>query len=225
MKKNENPLISILFNIVIPSLILSKLSESLGPLICLIVALLFPFIYGLLDLWKQKKTNMISVLGMLNVILTGGIGLFQVDNFWFAVKEAAVPALIGIFVLFTASSSNPIMKMFIYNDLLFQKENIENKLKELLQTEKFDALLVKITYWIGASFFLSAVLNFVFAKYYVVSAPGSQEFNNEVGKFMIVSFIVISLPCTIILMAAFWKLIKGIQSLTGMNQEQILKIK
>ena len=225
MKKNENPLISLLFNIVIPSLILSKLSEPLGPLVCLVVAILFPLIYGIIDLRKQKKTNMISVFGMLNVILTGGIGLFQVDNFWFAVKEAAVPALIGVFVLFTASSSNPIMEMFIYNDLLFQKEKIENHLKENLLAEKFDALMVKITHWIGASFFLSAVLNFVFAKYYVVSAPGSQAFNNEVGKFMIVSFVVISLPCTVILMVAFWKLIKGIQNLTGLSQEEVLKIK
>jgi hypothetical protein len=36
------------------------------------------------------------MLGFVSVLLTGGIGLLQLDPKWIAVKEAAVPAVIGL---------------------------------------------------------------------------------------------------------------------------------
>jgi hypothetical protein len=94
-KKNdkENPLINLLFNIVLPALILSKLSSEtrLGPFWGFIVALSIPLLYGIYDFAKRSKTNLISVLGFISILLTGGLGLLKVDGFWFAVKEAAIP--------------------------------------------------------------------------------------------------------------------------------------
>ena len=58
MKDNkDNLFLNLLFNIVVPSLILMKLSDSkyLGPVKGLILALSFPLIFGIYSLIKNRK--------------------------------------------------------------------------------------------------------------------------------------------------------------------------
>ncbi|MCG9772817.1 MFS transporter, partial [Vibrio diabolicus] len=57
--KKPNPLFEILFNVFIPSFILMKFSgdEHLGTAMALVVALLFPIIYGGMDLVRNNKLN------------------------------------------------------------------------------------------------------------------------------------------------------------------------
>ena len=56
-QNKENPIINLLCNVVIPSLILTKLSgpEKLGQVNALIIALAFPIIYGGWDFISKKK--------------------------------------------------------------------------------------------------------------------------------------------------------------------------
>ncbi|WP_374030368.1 VC0807 family protein [Bdellovibrio bacteriovorus] len=104
----ENGLLNIVFNIVLPVLILNKLSKFIGPFWALVLALAFPLGYGAYDLIKRKKFNAFSALGLLNVLLTGGLALLGLHGFWFAVKEAAFPALVGLFVLGSAFTKKTI---------------------------------------------------------------------------------------------------------------------
>ena len=55
--KKENMLLNIGCNVIIPSLIMTKLSkpEYLGQVYGLVVALLFPFTYGVIDLINKFK--------------------------------------------------------------------------------------------------------------------------------------------------------------------------
>ena len=107
--KRENLLYNLLFNIAIPSLLLAQASkpDRLGPVVGLIVALAFPLGYGIWDFAQRKQANFISILGFANVLLTGGLGLMEADLRWFAIKEAAVPTMIGLAVwasMFTSRS-------------------------------------------------------------------------------------------------------------------------
>ena len=58
-KKNHNFFSNLLFNIVIPTLILTKASgdDMLGPTLGVIVALAFPLAFGLWDLKTAGKVN------------------------------------------------------------------------------------------------------------------------------------------------------------------------
>ncbi|KFK47886.1 MFS transporter, partial [Vibrio vulnificus] len=51
-----------------------------------------------MDLIRNKKFNFISALGFVSVLLTGGIGLLELDTKWLALKEAVSPGLIGLAV-------------------------------------------------------------------------------------------------------------------------------
>jgi hypothetical protein len=50
------------------------------------------------------------VLGLVSILLTGGIGLLQLDTRWLAVKEAAIPGLIGLAVLMSTRTRYPLVK-------------------------------------------------------------------------------------------------------------------
>src|SRR5690554_6188162 len=102
-EKEENILITIIIDIVIPSIILFKFSKTiyLGPIFALILALSFPIFHGLFSFLVYKKKNIITILGFIGVFLTGTVGLLKLSPQWIAVKEGLVPLLIGILVLFS----------------------------------------------------------------------------------------------------------------------------
>src|SRR5690606_10383773 len=193
--KRENLLLTVVFNIVVPSLILAKLSgpERLGPAVGLVTALVFPLGYGVWDFARRRQTNFISIIGFVSVLLTGGLGLMKVDGLWFAVKEAAVPAVIGFAVWASMKSKRPLVRQFIFNDQVIDVPRVEGALAERGNRPQFDRLLVTASYWLVASFLLSAVLNFILARMLLKSPSGTPEFNLELGKMNALSWPVIVL--------------------------------
>ncbi len=222
--KRENLLVNLLFNIAIPSLILAKAStpDRLGPVWGLIIALAFPVSYGLWDFVQRRQANFISIIGFASVLLTGGLGLMQVDNHWLAVKEAAVPSIIGLAVWGSMFTSRPLVRQFLFNDQAFDTQKIEAALAERGNQSVFDRLLRSSTYWLVASFTLSAVLNYALAKWLLMSPSGSPEFNAELGKMNALSWPVIVIPTMVITVYALWRLISGIKRLSGLEFEEMM---
>src|SRR5205809_7594426 len=93
--KQENPLINILCNIVVPTVVLINFSTErwLGPLWALIVALVFPISYGIYDLVTRKKKNFLSMLGVISVLIYGGLAIVMVGVLWFAIKDGILHTL------------------------------------------------------------------------------------------------------------------------------------
>ncbi len=227
-EKQENILVNFLFNIIIPVLILSKFSKpevemfghafsGLGAFYGLIVALLFPLSYGLYDFIKEKKTNLLSIFGFVSVLLTGIIGLFQFPAEWIAVKEAAVPFVIAICVLISTKTKYPLVKTFIYSEKMLDVERIDTILTEKGNKKKMEKMLNLCSVFLACSFFISSILNFVLAKIIIQSPTGTPEFNAELGKMYGLSYPVIALPCTIIMIFILWYLIHSIKKLTGLT--------
>ena len=90
-ERKAHPLMDVFVSIVVPSIILMKFSspEDLGAAGALITALSFPIGWGLYELLRNKRKNFIALLGLISVFLTGGIGLFELDTHWLAVKDLA----------------------------------------------------------------------------------------------------------------------------------------
>ena len=221
----KGALLNLLFNIVIPVLILSKWSDEahLGPVRGLIIALVFPIAYGSWDLISKKKWNFVSVLGVVSVLLTGGLALLKLDGFWFAVKEAAIPAIIGIVVLFTAKSKYNLVRMLILNPKLIKVEILDGIIKEQKLEIPFEKLVVRTTYFFVLSFVASAILNFVLAIVILTSPAGTPEFNAELGKMTALSFPVIMIPSMAILIFSMWYLLRGITKMTGVHYNDIIR--
>lgn len=223
--KRENPLLNIICNIVLPTLVLMKFSSErwLGPLWGLIVALIFPIGYGTYDLVTRKKTNFLSILGFVSVLLSGGLALAKMGGTWFAVKDALLPTIIGVAVLLSLRTKTPLVRELIYNDSIVDVPRVDTALAERGATAEFERLLRRASIGLALTFIASAPVNFLLALYVLKSPPGTSEFNAELGKMHWLALLVIALPSMAAMMIVFWKLMNGLAQLTGLTQDEIFR--
>lgn len=224
MTRKPTPLIDLLLGVVLPSVILMKFSDAdaLGIRGALILALAFPVALGLYELIRYRTRNYIALLGVVSVLLTGGIGLLELDPKWLAVKEAAIPALIGTAIIIAAMLGYPLVKNLLYSPKLFDTEKINRILLQNGQQEIFNDRLTLATYMIGATFFFSAVMNYMLAVWIVTSPAGSEAFNEELGQLTLVSYPAIALPSMAMILGILYFLWRTIRTFTGLKMEEVM---
>lgn len=217
-------LFNLAFNIIIPVVVLTRLSgpDSLGPMWSIVVALSFPILYGLWDLKESGKVNPFSVLGIVSVLLTGGISLLELDPQYLAIKEAAIPGIIGIAVLVSQRTRFPLVRTLILNAQLIRVDALQAALAAQGNTAVFERRMRQASWIVAASFFLSSALNYILARLIVVSPPGTTAFSEELGRMTALSYPVIAVPSMIVLMIAIWFVFSQIKRLTGQSLEHFL---
>ncbi len=220
----QRPMVDLLITIVIPSFILMKFSgdENLGVTSALVLALAFPITWGAFEFFKRSKLNYFALLGLLSVGITGGIGLLQLDQQWIAVKEAAIPGLIGLAVLVSTRTRYPLIKTLLYNPGVLDVGRIQRKLEETGDSALFEARLLKATYFLSGTFFFSAGMNYILAKLIVISPTGSAAFNEELGRLTLLSYPVIAIPSTLMMMAILYYIWRTVHRMTGLELEELL---
>ena len=241
--KTEKPLHSVLFNIFIPVLILKNgnkwLDKYFGdtknihkwmdyldyPSLVFAIALIFPLAYFIYDFINRKNINLISILGFINILLTGGIGVFGsklgLTKNWFILKEGLLPLVIGLSLFLMSIFKKESFYNIFLNELMFKKDKIINSIDDNLKSE-FDKVLKVTGYYFISGFVVSSIIQFFLASIIVVSNPGDTSFNEEVSTMTWVSYIAVLLPTMIILGKGFMGLITGIEKLTGMKKEEFL---
>jgi len=218
------PWVDLLVSIIIPSVILMKFSgdEHLGSVNALLIGLAFPLGWGLFELIRYHKKNFIALLGLVSVGLTGGIGLLEIDAQWLAVKEAAIPAIIGLAVLISTKTRYPLVRTLLYNPNLLDVNKIQAALESNNQVDEFDKRLLNATYFFSGTFLFSSIMNYVLARWIVTSPSGTQAFNEELGRMTLLSYPMIAIPSTVMMMCIFYYLWRTIRRLTGFTLEEVM---
>lgn len=219
----SSQLLELLVNIVIPSVILMKWSgpQDLGAVNALLAALAFPFAWGTRDLLR-RKVNLFAALGLVSILLTGGIGLLQLDTQWLAVKEAAVPGLIGFAILVSTRTRYPLIRTLLFNPALIDVARVHERLAARNAVHSFEARLQRATLMFGGTFFFSAAMNYFLATAIVVSPTGSAAFNEELGRLTLLSYPVIALPSMAMMLFVLYYLLRAIRELTGLKFTDLL---
>ena len=222
--QQQNMLANLAFNIIIPVVIMSYASapEYLGPLWSIAVALAFPVGYGLYELLQTKKVNFFSVLGIISVLLTGGISLLKLPAEYIAIKEAAIPGLIGIAVLVTRYMKKPLIKILVLNDVIINWPKLNKALADINKTEEFEKKIGVSNYIVAASFFVSSALNYGLAKWILVSEPGSVAYTEELGRMTALSYPVIVIPSMLMLITAIMYIFMQMKKITGQEVDTFL---
>ncbi len=230
--KEENPMISIMLNVVIPVVILTCLSKDhtaedakfyyLGPMWGLVVALILPIAYGAHTLIKQHRADFVSIIGIVSVLLTGVFGILELPRIWMACKEAAIPLIIGLAIIISLKTPWPLIKKILMSEKIFNVELLHEKLREKNNEAKFEKRLVGLTWGLASSFFLSAVLNFGLAMVILKSAPGTPEYTAEIGRMMGLSYIVVMLPSMAVMILVLIAMIKTLKHLTDLKMDDLL---
>lgn len=222
-QNKENPLLNLGFNIVIPMTILMKFSgdQHLGQVYGLILALFFPIAYGVYDLIKSGKVNIFSLLGLVSVLMTGVIGLLELNRNWMIVKETAFPLVMGLFVFASEFSGKPLVTKIL--DQMIDIDAIKKVYDDLNMRPVIEKRLKTSSYLFGSTFFISAILNFLLAYYVLEGEPGTEEFVNSLGKMTGLSFPVIALPMMIMVGYILFHLFSGIKKETNAEIEQFFR--
>lgn len=197
--------------------------QKLGTTYALLAALAFPLSYGLYELMAHKKFNLISILGIVSVLLTGGIGIMELEPKWLAIKEAAIPLIIGLVVLGSMKTSKPLVKTMLYNPTIINTTFVDQAMEKRETRGEFEQRLKKASYLLSGTFFFSATLNYILARMIVSSPAGTEAFNEELGQLTLISYPVIALPSMVILMGTLFWLIRSVQKLSGLTLEEIIQ--
>lgn len=231
--ERENTFLNLGFNILLPILLLKKGDEWFGNILApyfenvavgvLLLAVACPVGYFVYDYEKRGKYNIFSIIGLVSVLLTGGIGILEIPTKWFAIKEAAIPLALGLAVVISLKTPYPLIRTLLYNPEIIDVDRVQQGLVANQKESAFEALLTKCTWLLAASFLISAALNYVLARWIVVSPSGTDAFNDEVGKMMLWSWPVITIPSMIIMIITLWLLMKGIHEMTGLKLEQVMR--
>lgn len=221
----ENLLLNLACNVAAPALMLTKGGKWLGlePKTALLAALSFPLAYGLYDLAKRRNFNFLSALGFASTLASGGLGLLKLEPFWFAVKEAVVPMLIGLTVLASQWSRKPLVRTLLLNEQVIDVARVEAAIAAGGRQAAFLRLLGSSSWLLAASFALSAVLNFVLARLIITAMPDTPLFNEQLGRLTWLSYIVIMVPSMGMMIFALWRLLKGLEALTGLTLDELLR--
>lgn len=228
MEKSEKPESiwwNLGLNVILPVLVLRKGDQFISsPAAVLVLALAFPVGYFFYDLKTRGKRNLISILGFVSVLLTGGIGLLELPRFWVIVKEAAIPAILGLAILGSLFTPYALIKTLILSPQLFDVDRIQRELEARGTSDNFQSLLNRATVFLAISFFISAILNYFVAKHFIQTEPAIDpvKFNDEIGSMTMWSMIIIAVPSMIITMGIVYYLVNGIRQYTGLAMEEAL---
>jgi intracellular septation protein A len=223
--KKPNPLLEIGITILLPALILTYLSgkDRLGTTGALLFALSMPLGWGIWDGLRRRKVNWFAVLGVVSTLLTGGIGLLQLDAFWLAVKEAAVPSVMGLVILGSTWTRTPLIRMLVFNANIFDVDKVHHALEQRQTTAAFEQRLRQGTLLLAGTFFFSAVANYILARWVVTSPAGTEAFNHELGRLTALSYPIIAIPSMLMMMALMFWLARGAKALTGLDLQDMLQ--
>lgn len=221
----DRPLLNIGLNIIAPTLILTQLSgeAALGTTGALLAALAFPLGYGAWDFRRRRQWNLFSALGVISILLTGGISLLQLPPRYLAVKEAAIPGLLGIAVLASLRTRWPLVRNLLFNDAVLDTRRIEAALAARGTATDFERAIGRATWLLAGSFFLSSVLNYVLASTLVTAPAGSLEYNEQLGQLTALSYPLIALPATAVMAGTLFYLFRRVTGLTGLAFDDILR--
>jgi hypothetical protein len=247
----DHPLANILINVIIPVLVLSYLSKDpelqarlgkiarpwhVGPLKAMILALALPLGYGAWHFLKTRKGNFFSALGLISVLLSGGLTLYLWNadgtvkpnaGLLVGLKEALIPLMLGVAILTSHRSGTPLIRVFLYNDTIFDIPKIENRVTEMSAQADYDQLLLGATKLFSASFFLSSLMNLGLAQWFfrgfnATAINALETFNGIMGSMMGWSFAVIGVPTIFFLFFTLRQLLRGLEKLTGLKDDELM---
>jgi hypothetical protein len=211
-----SPVVEVALTIVVPGLVLMQLGDALGTAGALALALAFPVAWGVWDGWRRRKLNWLSVIGIVSTLLTGGVALLRLDAEWFAIKEGALPALMGLVIAASAGTRHPLIHALVFDAALLDVERIAHALAARGNAAAFEVRLRQGTLLLAAVFLASAAASYALARGIVTSAPGTDDFNRELGRLTLLSYPLVALPTMLAMMALLYWLAAAARRLTGL---------
>ena len=163
------------------------------------------------------------------MLVSGTLTLLALGGIWFALKEAAFPLLIGIFVFISSWTAKPFFKTLFMNPATFDIQKIEARLETADKKIQFHNLMKLTTQLLSVSFLMSSILNFVLSLRIftpldeaLTSTEKQQILNEQLGQMTLYSLGVILVPSVLFLGGIMYFAFRRINQLTGLTTEELI---
>lgn len=213
----------LLSNVVAPTVVLLFLSreDRLGPGPALVLGLSFPIAHATWSRLRGDAVSPLSALAVLSVMLTGGIGLLQLDARWFAAKEALLPLVMAAVTWGSRQTRWPVVETLMFR--ILDRDRVVAALRDKGAEPALPREMGRMERWFLASFLYSSVASLALALWMVTASAGTPEFNEQLGRFTGVSFAAIGLPSTVLMGYALNGMINALESATGLEIDDLLR--
>lgn len=202
-----------------------------GPIIALLCALAIPLAYGIYDYRRRHKANFVSVVGLINVSITGSFAVLHLEGDWFSYKEACFPFLIGTAIALMNRYSQPFLLTIFWNENLFQVDKIEARLAERKNRHELHKLFKHASDLFSLSFFISGIGNFTLARRIFLPIDGTldkaahaQALNAQIARMTWQGYTMIAIPMMVFMGFVLWYLIRGLKTSTGFVTDELLAV-
>lgn len=210
-------------NIALPVIILLTLSseDRLGPLPALLLAIGIPAAWGIQELARSRRVNASSIMGIVSVLLTGVIAVFELDTEFFAVKEAAIPIGFAVILLVSNRMSFPVVKLLF--DMVQRRDRVERMVAEQGAEGAYRAHIERSgTIWAGIML-LSGVLKFILSSLIVTADAGTTAFNTQLATYELVQIPTTMLLTMVLILSLISSIAKGTGQIIGLPPSQVLR--
>jgi hypothetical protein len=212
-----------IINIILPVAILFLLSDDsrLGPLPALLLAVGLPMTYGIWELIRSRAVNISSIMGIVGVLLTGVIAVFELDTDLFAVKEAAIPIGFAAILLITNRMSFPVVKLLV--DMVQKRDRVERMVSEQGKADDYRAHIERSgTIWAGIML-LSGILKFILSSLIMTADAGTREFNTQLATYELVQIPTTMMLTMVLILSLIYFIAKGTGTLIGLQPSEVLR--
>lgn len=219
---SRGPLLELILTVAVPTavLILGSPDDRLGPVWALVLALVFPLGHAVSTVVRSRRVSPVTALVSVSILLTGGIGLLELDVRWFAWKEAAFPLMLGVLAVASVRTRWPVLPALLGQ--ILDGERLAEALESDEDRVAWERSLVRATWQLGLVFLLTAVGTFAFARWAVTSPTGTEAFTSELGWYTGWSFPLLGLPGTGAMMWILWRVLRELEDRTGRRLEELL---
>ena len=220
--KKQSPrqlFVQLALNFVLPILVLTRFStpSTLGPTNALLLALAFPVIYELYNIYRTKKLSWLSVIAIGGIAVTGGLGLLHVSPGWLAARRSIPYVFMSLVILISQRINRPLAEIALKR--VFDMNIVQVCAKKKGTAKKLTKSLTNISYYTSFLFGLIGLTSYLLSRLVVVSPAGAPAFNQEYARLRLLSLPFITLPLLLGFIAIIWYLLHKIEKLTGLDSD------
>lgn len=167
--------------------------------------------------------NIFSIIGLLTILLSGGLGLLKLDAFWFAIKESAMPVMLGLAFPLSHRWGRPLINALLLQPQFLNLKALNTALDERQAHQKFQHSLFKASCGMCLGMIGSAIGNFFLALYLLNGKePGSEAFVRSIGTLNWAGMLILGVPLLAIMMIVFMVLLRSVERITGLHRDDLL---
>ena len=220
-RDNRWTIAELVVNVAIPAFTLIFLTseDRLGPLWGLVVALVPPIGWSILSMVRERQVSVLAVISLVSVLFTGGVGLLRLDAAWYALKEAIVPAGMGIGAVISTRTRFAVVQVLL--DRLLDFDRVRAAAGE--RSDEVQQAVRTATWRVGVILIVTAVVTYVLARWVVQSDGGTEAFADELGRYTLLSVPALMIPSTIAMAWVLNQVFVRIESATGEEPESFLR--